>query len=104
MAKQNFSSSVDASLNGRGSTDTNNAASTTTTVPAAVPVEQPKVVKAKSNAGRKPKKAAEKKKQMVLTLSPETYNKLLEWAESKPRTAPNYVSEFVGEHINEITK
>ncbi len=61
-------------------------------------------VRKKSNAGRKKKDEKDKKKQMVLTLSPATYERLLEWAESKPRTAPNYVSEFVEEHLNEIIK
>lgn len=58
----------------------------------------------RSNAGRKKKATAEKKKQMTLTLSPDTYNKLIEWADSKPRSAPNYVSDFVEEHLSEITK
>lgn len=58
----------------------------------------------RNNAGRKKKATAEKKKQMTLTLSPDTYNKLIEWADSKPRSAPNYVSDFVEEHLSEITK
>lgn len=63
------------------------------------------IVKSKrSNAGRKKKANAEKKKQMTLTLSPDTYNKLIEWADSKPRSAPNYVSDFVEEHLSKIIK
>lgn len=56
----------------------------------------------KSNAGRKKMHESKKKKQMVLTLSPATYNKLIEWAETKARTAPNYVSDYVEEHIDDI--
>ena len=54
----------------------------------------------KSNAGRKKMDSDKKKKQMVLTLSPDTYNRLQSWAESKPRSAPNYVSDFIEEHLN----
>jgi hypothetical protein len=59
----------------------------------------------KSNAGRKKYDNPEKKKkQMVLTLTPDTFEKLQEWASSKPRSAPNYVSDFVEEHIDDIIK
>ena len=59
----------------------------------------------KSNAGRKKYDNPEKKKkQMVLTLTPDTYERLQEWAATKARSAPNYVSDFVEEHINDIIK
>ena len=58
----------------------------------------------KKKRGRPKKEPKDKKKQMVLTLNPTTYEKLLKWAESKPRTAPNYISDYVEEHIDEIIK
>ncbi len=94
MSKNNFSSSIENSLEGRSKLSESSTFSEISKEP----------TKKKSNAGRKTLAASKKKKQMVLTLTPETYNKLLKWAETKARTAPNYVSEFVEEHINEITK
>ena len=62
------------------------------------------VSKRKSNAGRKKIDEAKKKKQLVLTLTPATYNALQEWAETKPRSAANYASDFIEEHLNDIIK
>lgn len=62
------------------------------------------VSKRKSNAGRKKIDEAKKKKQLVLTLTPDTYNALKEWATTKPRSAANYASDFIEEHLNDIIK
>lgn len=114
MAKNNFSSAVKGSLEGRAeqpliisekiitedeSVTADKKVSSTEHIP------EKKAAKSKrSNAGRKKLEDKNKKKQMVLTLTPDTYNRLIEWADTKSRTAPNYVSEFVEEHIDEIIK
>lgn len=108
MAKHNFSNSVNESLNGRSRTPSQQ----TPTPPIATEhlntkedsdntSESPKP---KKKVGRKKLNAADKRKQMVLTLSASTYKKLMEWAETKPKSAPNYVSDFVDEHVDDIIK
>lgn len=56
----------------------------------------------KSKAGRKPKALSEKKVQLTLTLSRQCQEQLQAWADRKPRSAPNYLSEYVEEHLEEI--
>lgn len=102
MAKHNFSSSVNESLNGR-----DRSQSQEKLLPLASPPSQDisaasDCIKPKKRAGRKKLNESEKRKQMVLTLSASTYKKLIEWAESKPKSAPNYISNFIDEHIDEI--
>ena len=113
MAKKNYSGAVQSSLEGRAPatpTEERNQKEemTTAAVQSTVAISKPAVKTAAkkntNNAGRKKIDDSKKKKQMVLTLTPDTYNRLIEWAESKSRTAPNYVSEFVEEHIDEIIK
>lgn len=55
-----------------------------------------------SNAGRREIPEAEKKVQLPLTLMPTTKETLDNWASKKPRSAANYVSEYVEEHLKEI--
>ena len=114
MAKNNFSSVVKGSLEGRPKqsvviSEESKVENKTSTVDKKISstenIAKNKHVKnKKSNAGRKKLDEKNKKKQMVLTLTPNTYKQLIEWAETKSRTAPNYVSEFIEEHINEIIK
>ena len=103
--KKGFSSSVANSLNGRSGSNSGGSE------PEAVKVtsvdrtpEETTEPKKKSNAGRKRKDISEKKVQMTLTLTPATFNALKEWAKSKPRTAPNYISDYIEEHLNDIIK
>ncbi len=58
----------------------------------------------KSKAGRKPKAVSEKKVQLTLTISRQCQEQLQSWADRKPRSAPNYLSEYVEEHLDEIIK
>ena len=53
-----------------------------------------------TSAGRKKKSV--KKVQVALTLSPSTKEELEKWAESKPRSATNYLSEYIDEHYEDI--
>lgn len=55
-----------------------------------------------SNAGRRTMAKAKKKVQLPLTLTPATKEALDEWADTKPRSAANYISEYVEEHLEEI--
>ena len=55
-----------------------------------------------SNAGRPTMTKAKKKIQLPLTITPATKEKLTKWAEDKPRTAANYLSEYVETHLDEI--
>lgn len=55
-----------------------------------------------SRAGRKKKSTQEKKTQIVLTLDPTVASRLKAWAESKPRSATNYLSMFVEDHLEDI--
>lgn len=55
-----------------------------------------------SKAGRKATSKKKKKVQLPLTLTPATKDALIEWADTKPRSAANYLSEYVEEHLNEI--
>ena len=55
-----------------------------------------------SRAGRKKKKTNEKKSQIALTISSTTLSKLNDWAESKPRSATNYLSMYIEDHLEEI--
>ena len=89
-----YSSSVKTALNGRNKNG--NTGSTTNTGST--------ISKSKSNAGRKKIEESKKKKQLVLTLTADTYNALKAWAETKPRSAANYASDFIEEHINDIIK
>ncbi len=58
----------------------------------------------KGTPGRKPIADKDKRVQMTLTLAPETKRRLEEWAESKPRSATNYLSDYVEEHLDDIMK
>lgn len=55
-----------------------------------------------SNAGRREMPKAKKKVQLPLTLTPTTKEILDNWADTKPRSAANYISEYVEEHLEEI--
>ncbi len=55
-----------------------------------------------SRAGRKIKEPKEKKVQIVLTIGPNISNRLMSWAESKPRSAANYLSMYIEDHLDEI--
>lgn len=55
-----------------------------------------------SKAGRRTMAKAKKKVQLPLTLTPATKETLDEWADTKPRSAANYISEYVEEHLEEI--
>ena len=55
-----------------------------------------------SNAGRRTMAKSKKKVQLPLTLTPATKETLDEWADTKPRSAANYISEYVEEHLEEI--
>lgn len=55
-----------------------------------------------SNAGRKILSKEKRKVQVTLTLTPAAKNVLEEWASSKSRSVANYISEYVEENINSI--
>ena len=55
-----------------------------------------------SNAGRKILSKEKRKVQVTLTLTPAAKNILEEWAAQKPRSVANYISEYVEENINSI--
>lgn len=103
--KKGFSSSVANSLTGRSGSNSGGSEpeSVKDTTVNRTP-EEPAETKKKSNAGRKRKAIEDKKVQMTLTLTPATFNALKEWAKAKPRTAPNYISEYIEEHLNDIIK
>ena len=127
--KHNFSSSIDESLTGRVTSE-NVAVTPAPTV--ATPTENKPTVTIEnvtgvsipetdqkgrqdkglgrnvdgsfkqSKAGRREMPKARKKVQLSLTLKPTTKEILDNWADAKPRSAANYVSEFVEEHLEEI--
>lgn len=100
--KTPFSINISESLDGR---DTSAAQETTTSASDTSPTDiVNSTYKTKKKVGRKRIAENKKKKQMVLTISSDTYNKLIKWAENKARSAPNYVSDYVEEHINDIIK
>lgn len=55
-----------------------------------------------SNAGRRAVDPSKKKTQLVLTLMPSTRQTLENWAENKPRSAANYLSDYIESHMQEI--
>lgn len=127
--KNNFSSSIDESLNGRA-TGENPATIPNPKVPAPSKSKSTVTIanvteemtletdqKGKkdkglgrnidgsfkqSNAGRREIPKEKKKVQLPLTLTPTTKQALNDWASTKPRSAANYVSEYVEEHLEEI--
>ncbi len=127
--KHDFSSSIDESLTGR--TASENPTTTPAPKAPILPENEPTVTVSKvteaviletdqkgrqdkglgrnldgsfkqSNAGRREIPKAKKKVQMPLTLTPTTKEALDEWASEKPRSAANYISEYVEEHLEEI--
>lgn len=105
-----FSNSIGTSLNGRDPSTSEKTEITvaeeseiTTSANPTTNIPDSKSNK-KRKAGRKRISEDKKKKQMVLTISPDTYHKLIKWAEGKARSAPNYVSDYVEEHIDDIIK
>ncbi len=55
-----------------------------------------------SNAGRHAVDPTKKKTQMVVTLMPTTRQELENWAEGKPRSAANYLSEYIESRLQDI--
>jgi 3-phosphoglycerate kinase len=66
--------------------------------------DEGEIIEKKSHAGRKKMDEEKKKKRFTLTLSQRTIKLLEENAEGKFRSATNYVSEYVEEHIEEILR
>lgn len=114
MAKHNFSSSVEDSLQGRSNNEQPTEPTQITDSPNLTDTTDKKGRTDKglgknkdgsyrqSNAGRPTMTKAKKKIQLPLTITPATKEKLTKWAEDKPRTAANYLSEYVETHLDEI--
>lgn len=127
--KNNFSSSIDESLNGRATSEhpvvapEPNAPTPSESMPTTIisNVTEEMTLKTdqkgkqdkglgrnidgsfkQSNAGRREIPKEKKKVQLQLTLTPTTKETLIEWASTKPRSAANYISEFVEENLEEI--
>lgn len=110
--KNNYSESIGASLAGRTGNE-NPTANPENENPISLEIDQKgrldkglgKNVDGsfkQSNAGRRAMDKAKKKVQLPLTLKPATKDILDEWASTKARSAANYLSEYVEEHLNEI--
>ncbi len=108
MSKTNFSSAVGESLKGRGSV-TKKEEVTEVTASAPEPVKETKKTSPKpkakstakkSNAGRKAKKDSEKKKQIVLTIKPESMEAL---AASDP-DFKKLLSRYIDKNIDSIVE
>ncbi len=108
MAKNNFSSSVDASLNGRNISPATSNASVEKTIAAAVPEITPEKTKPKgkkSNAGRKSMDADKKKQQIMLTIKADSLSRLKEVDEADfKKLLGRYIDKNIDEIVIELEK
>ena len=108
MSKTNFSSAVGESLKRRGSvTKKEDVTTVTASAPEHVketkktpPKQKTKTASKKSNAGRHAKKESEKKKQIVLTIKPESLEAL---AASDP-DFKKLLSRYIDKNIDSIVE
>lgn len=111
MSKTNFSSTISASLNGRSSAADSKGASegkkqNTPPAPKKEPEKKPPKTKKvkKSNAGRKAIPDEEKKKQIALTIKPESLNALSECDADYKKLLSRYIDKNIDTIVEELKK